>query len=383
MVSIPHGGRLINRLVKDSKRETLVQEKDNRLTLELDESRAVDVENIAYGVYSPLEGFMTYDEVSSILEDMRLPNDLPWTIPIVLDVDRETFSKIRENDEIRLTFRGRLVAYLKIEDKYTLDKKVLCEKIFRTNDIHHPGVSKTLSMEDYFIGGKIDFVNDLPNPYEKYTLRPVDTRVLFMEKGWKTIAGFQTRNAPHLGHEYIQKSALVFTDGLFINPVIGEKKSGDFKDEVILKAYEVLINNYYPKNAAVMSILRYEMKYAGPREAIHHAIMRKNFGCTHFIVGRDHAGVGNYYKPYEAWKIFNEFPDLGITPLFVSDSFYCKKCYGMVNEKICPHDDSYRMKFSGTQIRHMILRGERPPPEIMRPEVVDVVLSFEKPFLEG
>ncbi|MCS7126403.1 MAG: sulfate adenylyltransferase [Aigarchaeota archaeon] len=382
MVSLPHGGKLVNRVVEGSKREARVHEANEVIRVDLDESQAADIENIAYGVYSPLEGFMTYEEVLDVLEDMRLPNDLPWTIPIILNVPNDVFSLIKEGDEICLTFQDKPIAYLTIEEKYSLDKKHFCEKVFKTYDPQHPGVLRIIEKENKFLGGAIELVGDMPNLYERYFLRPIETRILFIEKGWKTIAGFQTRNAPHLGHEYIQKAALVFIDGLFINPVIGKKKIGDFKDDVILRSYEALISNYYPKDTVVMSILRYEMKYAGPREAVHHAIMRKNFGCTHFIVGRDHAGVGNYYKPYEAWEIFNMFPDLGITPLFVSDSFYCRKCYGMVTETICPHGDEHRMKFSGTQIRQMILRGERPPPEIMRPEVADVIMSFPNPFVE-
>ncbi|MCD6096498.1 MAG: sulfate adenylyltransferase, partial [Thermoprotei archaeon] len=205
---------------------------------------------------------------------------------------------------------------------------------------------------------------------------------LFQAKGWRTIVGFQTRNVPHLGHEYIQKAALTFADGLFINPLIGWKKPGDFKDEVIVKAYEVLIKSYYPRDSIVFSVLRMDMRYGGPREAVHHAIVRKNFGCTHFIVGRDHAGVGNFYGPYEAWELFREFPDLGITPLFIREAFYCKKCGGMVNEKICPHDEKYRYRISGTMLRKLIKDRKSIPKYIMRPEVAEVVFSFNNPFVE-
>ncbi|RLG46088.1 MAG: sulfate adenylyltransferase, partial [Thermoproteota archaeon] len=221
-----------------------------------------------------------------------------------------------------------------------------------------------------------------PNPFERYTLWPVETRVLFRERGWRTVAGFQTRNAPHRGHEAVQKTALAITDGLFINPVIGRKKRGDFRDEVILRAYEALIEHYYPRDTVVLAILRYEMKYAGPREAVHHAIMRKNFGCTHFIVGRDHAGVGRFYPPYAAQEMFKQFPDLGIIPLFFREFFYCERCGGMANEKTCPHGEEIRVKISGTAIRRAISAGEFPPPEVMRPEVARVILSFESPFVE-
>jgi sulfate adenylyltransferase len=233
-----------------------------------------------------------------------------------------------------------------------------------------------------FVAGDILLLNDLPNPFSKYTLRPAETRILFRERGWKTIVAFQTRNVPHLGHEYVQKSALTFVDGLFVNPVLGKKKKGDYKDEVILEAYLTLFKHYYPKNAAVLSFVRYPMRYAGPREAVHHAIMRKNFGCTHFIVGRDHAGVGNYYGPYDAHEIFKEFPDLGITPMFFREFFYCHRCKAIVNERICPHPKEDREYFSGTKIRQMIQRGEVPPDYFMRPEVYETIKRFENPFVE-
>jgi len=269
-----------------------------------------------------------------------------------------------------------------VEDIYEYDKRRYARMVFKTEDPDHPGVARVYSRKELLVGGSIELLNHLPNQYENYTLRPIETRVVFRERGWRTIVGFQTRNAPHIGHEYIQKTALAFVDGLFINPVIGRKKPGDFRDEVILKAYETLIANYYPKKSVVLSIVRYEMKYAGPREAIHHAIMRKNFGCTHFIVGRDHAGVGNYYGPYEAQEIFNEFPDLGITPLFFREFFYCRRCGGIVHEKICPHSEDVRLRFSGTMIRKRIMEGEAPPEEVIRPEVAETILGFEKPFVE-
>lgn len=383
MVSIPHGGRLVNRVVEGDRRDRLLAEALELERVEIDADTCLDVENIAYGVYSPLEGFMTYEEVLSVLEDMRLPNDVPWTIPIVLDVDEEDVASVREDDEVALTLHGEPIAVMRVEEIFKLDRRRYAQMVFGTTDPRHPGALKTFKMKQMLIGGSLELVGKAPNPYERYTLYPAETRVLFSERGWRTVAGFQTRNAPHTGHEYIQKSALVFTDGLFINPVIGRKKPGDFKDEVILEAYEALIRNYYPKDTVVMSILRYEMKYAGPREAVHHAIMRKNFGCTHFIVGRDHAGVGEYYKPYEAWEIFKEFPDLGITPLFIRESFYCRRCGGVVNEKICPHGEEHRIRFSGTEIRRMLLRGERPPPEVVRPEVAEAILKFRNPFVEG
>ncbi|ADC66540.1 sulfate adenylyltransferase [Ferroglobus placidus DSM 10642] len=384
MPAKPHGGKLVNRVVAEDRRSKLLEEAKELPKIEISKETAVEVENIAHGVYSPLEGFMTRNDFISVLETMRLENDLPWTIPIVLDVSLDELEKleIREGDVVALVTNGDVEALMEVEEIYEFDKREYAEKVFKTTDLDHPGVKKVFEMRDRLVGGKIELLNRIENPFEKYTLQPIETRVLFKELGWRTIVGFQTRNAPHLGHEYVQKTALTFVDGLFINPVIGKKKKGDFRDEVILKAYEVLIEKYYLKNRAVLAILRTEMRYAGPREAIFHAIVRKNFGCTHFIVGRDHAGVGSYYKPYEAQEIFEEFPDLGITPIFFKQFYYCKKCYGYVNEAVCPHRGDDIIPPSGTKIREMLMEGKFPPREMMRPEVAEVILSFEKPFVD-
>ncbi len=381
MVSRPHGGKLIERIVKGTSRERLREEAKELHRVELSEGLAADVCNVAHGVYSPLEGFLTSDDLQSVLDYMRLTNDLPWTIPIILDVDEEFKKNVREGDEFALFYRGEPLAIMHVEEIYPWDKKEYVRKVFKTEDPAHPGVKRTFQRKDYLVGGSILLIGNFPEPYERYRLWPKETRILFRERGWKTIAAFQTRNVPHLGHEYVQKAALTFTDGLFINPLVGWKKPGDFKDEVIIEAYKVLISNYYPKDVVVFSVLRMEMRYAGPREAIHHAIVRKNFGATHFIVGRDHAGVGNYYGPYEAWDLFKQFPDLGITPMFVREAFYCKKCGQMVNAKICPHGEEYRVRISGTKLRKMIMKGERPPEYMMRPEVAEVILKHPDPFV--
>ena len=382
MVSKPHGNKLINRVVVGRRRDHLLEEAKELPRIEISETLAADTINIAHGVYSPLEGFMTQEDYIHVLHDMRLSNDIPWTIPIILDVNPEDIVDIKEGDDITLTHNNKPIAIMKIEEIYGWDKNEYCRQVFKATDPTHPGVTKTMGRKELLIGGPIDLLNDIYEPFEKYRLWPIETRVLFEAKRWRTIAGFQTRNVPHLGHEYVQKAALTFVDGLFINPLVGWKKRGDFKDEVIARAYEVLIQHYFPKDSIVFSVLRMEMRYAGPREAVFHAIVRKNFGCTHFIVGRDHAGVGNFYKPYEAWEIFKEFPDLGITPLFIRESFYCKKCGGFVNEKICPHSDENRIRISGTKLRRFILRKEKPPEYMVRPEVFEVILSFDNPFIE-
>ena len=319
----------------------------------------------------------------SVLHEMRLPDDLPWTIPIILDAGREEAAGFKEGGEVLLAGHGgRPVAILHLEEKYEYDKEELAEKVFLTADRAHPGVAKAAARKDVLLAGPVDLIEISPTPFDRYKLSPKETRILFKEKGWKTVVAFQTRNTPHIGHEYLQKTALTFTDGIFVNPVIGRKKKGDFKDEVILASYEELIRNYYLKERAVMAILQMEMRYAGPREAIFHAVVRKNFGCTHIIIGRDHAGVGRYYQPYAAQDIFEEFPDLGIAPLFFRSFYHCRKCGSAVNEKTCPHPPSDQIQFSGTKIRDMLVSGEVPPPELMRPEVAEVIMRFKDPFVE-
>ena len=379
----PHGGKLVNRVLTEEKKEEAQLKAKSLFKIKVNLELIRDIENIAKGVFSPLEGFLCKEDFYNVLNHMRLSNDLPWTIPIVLDVSKETADKLKEGQEIALVNeKGEPIAIFHMEEKYTYDKEEYARKVFQTTDLSHPGVAKIKKMGEVLLGGKIDLIKQTPSPFDRYNLSPLETRVLFKEKGWKTIVGFQTRNTPHIGHEYVQKTALTFTDGIFVNPVIGKKKKGDFKDEVILKSYDELIKHYYLKERAVMAILLTEMRYAGPREAIFHAIIRKNFGCTHFIVGRDHAGVGNFYPPYAAQDIFSEFPDLGIIPLFFKSFFYCKKCKSVENEKTCPHPPSEHINFSGTKIREMIKKGKTPPPELMRPEVARIIMSYKNPFVE-
>ena len=321
----PHGGKLVERVL-NGKRAEEIRSMGGRLPeIKLPLEKVQDVFNIAYGVYSPLEGFMSEEDYKSVLIRSRLASDLAWTIPVVLDVDSKTAKKFKHADNILLKDEsGNIIALLTVWDAYNYDKTEYAKSVFGTDDARHPGVKKVMGMKDMLLGGAVDLVQEPENPFSRYTLHPKETRILFKEKGWVDIAGFQTRNIPHVGHEYVQKTALSFVDGIFINPVIGRKKPGDFKDEVILEAYDALIKHYYLKERAVMSILLTEMRYAGPKEAILHAIVRKNFGCTHFIVGRDHAGVGDYYHPFAAHEIFDSFSDLEIAPIFFKSFFYCK-----------------------------------------------------------
>jgi sulfate adenylyltransferase len=379
----PHGGKLVDRVLTGKRKEEALGRSGRLPRLVIDAELVSDVENIATGVYSPLEGFLGERDFGSVLSGMRLGNDVPWTVPIVLDVDKETAARLKTGEEVLLAAEdGRPVALLHLEEKYACDKGDAAEKVFGTRDPAHPGVAKVLGMKEVLLAGPVDLIEAVPTPFDRYKLSPKETRVLFEAKGWRSVVGFQTRNTPHLGHEYVQKAALTFTDGLFINPVIGRKKKGDFKDEVILASYEEAIRHYYLKERTAMAILQMEMRYAGPREAIHHAILRKNFGCTHIIIGRDHAGVGNYYPPFAAQDIFESFPDLGITPMFFRSFSYCKKCGSVVNEKICPHLPADHIQFSGTKIRDLLVKGECPPAELMRPEVAEVIMSFKEPFNE-
>jgi sulfate adenylyltransferase len=379
----PHGGKLVDRALAGKRKDEALGRSGRLPRLVIDAELVSDVENIATGVYTPLEGFLGEKDFRSVLSGMRLGNDVPWTVPIVLDVDEETAARLKTGEEVLLAAEdGRPVALLHLEEKYAYDKGDAAEKVFGTRDPAHPGVAKVLGMKDVLLAGPVDLIDAVPTAFDRYKLSPKETRVLFEAKGWRTVVGFQTRNTPHLGHEYVQKAALTFTDGLFINPVIGRKKKGDFKDEVILASYEEAIRHYYLKERTVMAILQMEMRYAGPREAIHHAILRKNFGCTHIIIGRDHAGVGSYYPPFAAQDIFESFPDLGITPMFFRSFSYCKKCGSVVNEKICPHPPADHIPFSGTKIRDLLVKGECPPAELMRPEVAEVIMSFKEPFNE-
>ena len=377
----PHGGKLIDRVLKGAALEEAKKRAGTLPAVRLDAEQTSDVENIATGVFSPLEGFLGEKDFRSVLDKMRLANGLAWTIPVVLAVDKKTADAlVPGKDAALLNAAGEPAAILHLAEKYGFDRKETARKVFGTEDAAHPGVAKIMNMPEVLLGGTIDLIRETPTPYQKYKLSPLETRKLFLDKGWNTVVGFQTRNTPHIGHEYVQKSALTLVDGLFINPVIGKKKKGDYRDEVILESYEELIKNYYVPERTTMAILMMEMRYAGPREAIFHAIIRKNFGCSHIIIGRDHAGVGSYYAPFAAQEIFADFPDLEITPLFFRSFFYCKKCGSVVSDKICPHGKEHQIQFRGTEIRDLLLRGEYPPAELVRPEVAKVIMDEKNPF---
>ncbi len=376
MASIqPHGGRLVSRFSNASL--------DGMHVVEVSSDLRSDIENIADGIFSPLEGFVGQDDFESIVKTGRLKNGLAWTVPIVLDLDEQAAQDARQAGEVALAVAGEKFAFLKIEEAYTFDRLASAKAVYGTDDPSHPGVSKMIGMKGHLLGGKIEVSKRIPlGDIRKYRKTPKETREEMAKRGWKTIVGFQTRNVPHVAHEMLQKAALNVYDGLYVNPLIGKKKKGDFKDEVILAAYETLFNNYYPKNRAIFATLHTEMRYAGPKEAIHHAIMRKNFGCTHFIVGRDHAGVGSFYHPFASQEIFKNYPDLEIQPVTFPAFYYCKKCLSYANERNCPHGPEVRDELSGTKMRRMVSSGELPAEHLMRPEVSRLVVSFKEPFVQ-
>jgi len=380
----PHGGTLVDgRLAAGETREELRRGRtlpQIRLSPEL----VQDTINIANGVFSPLNGFLGQQDFRSVLETGRLANGVPWTIPLVLDVTEEESKSIRDGSDVALVDAGgEPLALIHVAEKYPYSKEEYARHVYGTTDIAHPGVARTYALKETLVGGTIHLIREPRHEFDRYNLSPKETRVLFKEKGWKSVVAFQTRNVPHTGHENLHKTVLGIVDGLFLQPIIGKKKRGDFKDALILKAYEVLIENYYVKERVVFSILPTEMRYAGPREAIFHAIMRKNYGCTHLIVGRDHAGVGNYYHPEAAIEIFEDYPDIGIQPITIRGDFlYCRVCEQIASERTCPHRADKQIPFSGTKIREMVKAGQAPPKEIMRPEVFQVLKEEPSPFVE-
>jgi len=383
MLSKPHGNKLVRRVLLGDKKKEIVENPGEYTKIILEKELLKDARNIARGIFSPLEGFMSKLEIETVVDEMHLPSGIEWTIPIMLDVSKEQADKIEVGESVLLLDEGEnTIAILFIEDKFQFDKKKIAENIYGTLDENHPGVNEMLGKKEYFLGGKIDLIDDSREPFPEFNLDPRETRVLFREKGWNTVVAFQTRNPIHRAHEYIQRCALEVVDGLFINPLMGRKKKGDFRDDIILESYKKIMSDFYPKDRVVMSILPTRMHYAGPKEAIHHAIMRKNFGCTHIVIGRDHAGVGKYYGTFDAQKMFDNFPDLGIQPLKFEHSFYCKKCGAIATVKTCGHSSDDRVPPSGTVIRELISKKELPPKEIMREEISKVLISFDKPFVE-
>ncbi len=377
----PHGGKLINKIANDEEKKELLKKVKYLKKLVISDRYVSDSEMIANGGFSPLNGFMTKEDAEEVINNLHLKNGLLWSIPIVLPVPDDIFNSFTIGDEVALYDRyNRPIAIMVIEDKFKLNLENYCKNVFKTNDLEHPGVKVVKKHGNNFIGGEI--VRLLNRPIRegvdnKYYLDPSEVRKNIEQRGWEKIVAFQTRNPIHRAHEYIIKTALEPMDGVIIHPLVGETKPDDIPASVRMKCYEVLIENYFNKDRVLLSVLPASMHYAGPREAIHHMLIRKNYGATHMIIGRDHAGVGNYYGTYEAQEFVEQFVDeLEIQPLKFEHSFYCKKCESMASLKTCPHTKDYHIHLSGTKVRAMLKEGMKPPKEFSRPEVADILIKW-------
>ncbi len=369
----PHGGDLVDRVSTGEPRQALIDSLERSPSLTLKPWEVADFEMIATGALSPLRGFMGLADYTSTLREMRLADGLPWTIPVTLRVEERP----RADQFALRSVDGLLLGVIEVSDVFKADRAEEARAIYLTEDTNHPGVRRLLDSGGYVVGGKIWLVDRVASGFPELALDPVDTRSAFANREWRTVVGFQTRNPVHRAHEYIQKAALETVDGLFLHPLVGETKDDDIPASIRVRSYRALLDNYYPEGRVLLAAFPAAMRYAGPREAVFHAIARKNYGCSHFIVGRDHAGVGSYYGSYDAQKIFDRFiPDeLGIKPIFFEHSFFCRTCNGMASQKTCPHNSDSHIALSGTRVRELLRAGEFPPPEFSRPEVAKVLID--------
>jgi len=372
----PHGGTLVNRMLEGDKRAAVMEMAGELPRIQLSARELSDLELMAVGALSPLTGFMDGENYRRVLDEMRLAGGSVWTLPVTLAVTDEEARELRVGQKAALVAGEDIYGIIEISDIYDYDKVEEAEKIFKTSRMEHPGVGRVFNQGDTYVGGDI-WLLDLPAPeFPDYHLTPAQTRKEFLQRGWRQVVGFQTRNPIHRAHEFLQKCALEMVDGLLLHPLVGETKADDIPADIRMESYQVLLENYYPADRVLLSVLPAAMRYAGPREAVFHAIIRKNYGCSHFIVGRDHAGVGDYYGTYEAQEIFSRFDqeELGILPLKFEHAFYCRRCDGTASFKTCPHSKEDRLFLSGTQVRELLRRGERPPVHFTRPEVADVLI---------
>ena len=376
----PHGGTLRNLVADQAMAGALRDEARNLPKLVVSDRELADLEMLAVGALSPLTGFQGEADYDSILETMHLADGLAWTIPVTLSVDEDGAHRLGSAEAVGLTPAedAEPLAVVRISELFKRDRAKEARSVFGTEDLTHPGVQALHDAGDRCVAGTLEVIA-LPthDDFLHYRKTPAETRAEFERRGWRTVVGFQTRNPIHRAHEYLQKCALEIVDGLLVHPLVGATKADDVPPDVRMRCYEALFDGYYPKDRAMVSVFPAAMRYAGPKEAIWHAICRKNYGCTHFIVGRDHAGVGDYYGTYEAQEIFERFEpgELGITPLMFEHSFWCNRCEGMASPKTCPHGEEHRVSLSGTKVREMLRNGERPPQEFSRPEVADILID--------
>jgi sulfate adenylyltransferase len=374
----PHGGRLVNAFVPAGEAEALRERAAQMPAICLADRRLSDLEMIGCGAFSPIDGFMKRADYEAVVVNKRLANGLPWTIPITLAVTPDEAEGLEIGVEVALIDKfGNILAVMLLEEIYRYDKEREARLVYRTTDESHPGVRNLFHRGDVHLGGKIQVLRErVDQTFKEFRLTPERTRRAFAERGWRKIVGFQTRNPIHRAHEYITKAALEIVDGLLIHPLVSASKDDDIPPAVRMQCYQVLIDNYYPKERVMLAVLPAAMRYAGPREAIMHALIRKNYGCTHFIVGRDHAGVGNYYGTYDAQYIFDEFEphELGITPLLFDNAFYSPTVGGMATDKTVPAG-AQKILLSGTKVRQMLMDGQVPPPEFTRPEIAQVLIE--------